>query len=145
MKELIYVLLMESNDADAFVLRYIIKSDFFGADVTTVKDPVDFFYSLQHINFDVIVLDYLHPALNDVHVLEVAKLKASHTPVVCVSNPVSQKIIEEALGSGAVHYVFKNELHKLSSVILKALSIPVKKPPPKVEVAEEDDLNTFLF
>ncbi len=90
-------------------------------------------------DFTVILLDVMMPKMNGLDVLK--QLKADHateaTPVIILTNSVSDKVIKAAMSMGATEYILKSDHDPMDVVkIVEQVLEKEKKPAPKPKAAK---------
>ena len=86
-----------------------------------VDDEPGFRAALALKRPDAILADWTLPRFSGARALEIALQEAPEVPFLFVSGTIAEHTALEALHRGAVDYVFKNQLEKLASAVLRAI------------------------
>src|SRR5439155_1611895 len=82
MKPPLRILHLEDNPADAELIQAILETEGIICDVTRVDTQADFFASIEHGGFDLILTDYTLPSFDGLSALKIALEKCPK--VLCV-------------------------------------------------------------
>jgi PAS domain S-box-containing protein len=115
-------LYLEDNESDAELIVSKLKSDGFIFQVNLVSNQRDFTEKLIAESFDLILSDYNLPAYSGMDALRLAQEVSPQVPFICVSGAIGEDLAVEMLKEGAVDYVLKDKLGKLSLAIRRALN-----------------------
>jgi len=122
MSQLLRMLLLEDNPADAeLLIRALKKSDF-----EVIYDRVDSEMDLiAHLDMnpalDVIVSDYHMPSFTGSRALEIVRGRGLDVPFILISGTVGEDIAVEAMRQGASDYLMKDRLKRLGEAIHHAM------------------------
>jgi CheY-like chemotaxis protein len=81
--------------------------DFELTTVSTGKEGLD---AVERQKFDLLLLDYMLPAMTGIELLNELHKRKVHTPIIFVTSKGSEKIAVEAIKLGIVDYVVKDEI-----------------------------------
>jgi diguanylate cyclase (GGDEF)-like protein/PAS domain S-box-containing protein len=120
-KQLIRILHLEDDPADAELVRHFIKKSGIDALWTDATGKNDFLAALQDEALSIILADASLPGFDGDAALNIAREKRPEVPFVFVSGQMQEDAAIEALRSGATDYVFKTNLQRLGPVVRRAL------------------------
>jgi CheY-like chemotaxis protein len=91
------ILHLEDNPTDAELIQAILETEGIICDVTRVDTQADFFASIEHGGFDLILTDYTLPSFDGVSALKIAREKCPDVPFIFVSGTLGEEVANEAL------------------------------------------------
>src|SRR3989454_1734116 len=121
MKPPLRILHLEDNPADAELIQAILETEGIICDVTRVDTQADFFASIEHGGFDLILTDYTLPSFDGLSALKIALEKCPDVPFIFVSGTLGEEVAIEALKIGATDYILKQRLSRIVPSVHRAL------------------------
>src|SRR6266850_4414399 len=121
MKPPLRILHLEDNLTDAELIQGILETEGIICDVTRVDTQADFFASLDHDAFDLILTDYTLPSFDGLSALKSALEKCPDVPFIFVSGTLGEEVAIEALKIGATDYLLKDRLSRIPASVHRAL------------------------
>ncbi|MBN1581833.1 MAG: response regulator [Anaerolineae bacterium] len=121
MKQLIQVLHLEDDPADAELVQAELDSSSLTCQVTCAQDRDEFSQALRRCEYDVILADYRLPMYDGVSALWLAQEHCPDVPFIFVSGTMGEDAAIEGLTAGATDYVLKQKLSRLVPAITRAL------------------------
>jgi signal transduction histidine kinase len=115
------VLLVEDSPLDAELIREALEAGGLEHEMERVESEDALAAALEGGGFDVILSDYSLPGFSGTEALELARARAPETPFVFVSGTIGEEAAVEGMQSGAVDYVLKQRLQRLTPVVRRAL------------------------
>ena len=112
---------LEDNDNDAELVRYLLKSEGFKAEITRAKDQCEFEQALAQCSHDAILSDFSLPGFDGKAALKATLAKCPNTPFIFVSGTLGEEAAIESLRDGATDYVLKHRLDRLGPAVRRAL------------------------
>src|SRR4029434_6397144 len=85
------ILHLEENPTDAELIQAILETEGIICDVTRVDTQADFFASIEHGGFDLILTDYTLPSFDGVSALKIAREKCPDVPFIFVSGTLGEE------------------------------------------------------
>jgi two-component sensor histidine kinase len=116
------ILLLEDSALDAELVTEALIDAGLSVSIERVVSADEFARAVQDKSWDLILADYLLPAFNGLHALEIARETSRATPFVFVSGALGEEVAVEALKRGATDYVLKDKLDRLPATVLRALA-----------------------
>ncbi|REL37159.1 two-component system response regulator [Thalassotalea euphylliae] len=118
------VLIVDDDDIERASLKRALSNADFNYNIVEESEPNKALQQLTYQNFDVVLLDYLMPAVNGIELM----LKLKKSPFVCetafimVSNYADDELILDAINAGAQDFVLKEDItpSQLKRSILQA-------------------------
>ena len=121
MKSRLRILHLEDNPTDAELIQAILETEGIICDVTRVDTQADFFASLEHGGFDLILTDYTLPSFDGLSALKITLEKCPDVPFIFVSGALGEEVAIEALKIGATDYILKQRLSRIVPSVHRAL------------------------
>ena len=121
MKPPLRILHLEDNPTDAELIQAMLETEGIICDVTRVDTQADFFASLEHGGFDLILTDYTLPSFDGLSALKIALEKCPDVPFIFVSGTLGEEVAIEALKIGATDYILKQRLSRIVPSVHRAL------------------------
>jgi signal transduction histidine kinase len=115
------VLLVEDQPDDARLIVEALERAGFDPAWRRVQTEADFEAALTP-DLDVILADFVMPALSPLRALELVKDAGLDVPFIIVSGSIGEDMAIEALHSGAADYLFKDRLTRLGQAIHRAIA-----------------------
>ena len=122
MTEHVRILHVEDSDRDAELVREVLLAEGLDCEIVRVETREQYIAALETGQFDLIVCDYTLPSFEGGEALEIAAAKWSHIPFLFFSGTIGEEKAVETLKKGAAEYVLKDNLARLPSAVLRALS-----------------------
>lgn len=116
------ILYLEDKPLDAKLVNEYVSRKFSDTQIVIVHDPNEFLKALDECSFDAILCDNSSADFNSLRALETVKSRTPEIPVILLSAHSDEKIALEALSSGALDYLSKSELWRLTYRLEKALT-----------------------
>src|SRR6266511_211347 len=110
------------SDRDAELVREVLLAESLDCEIVRVETREQYIAALETGQFDLIVCDYTLPSFEGGEALEIAAEQWSHIPFLFFSGTIGEEKAVETLKSGAAEYVLKDNLARLPSAVLRALS-----------------------
>lgn len=115
------VLYLEDDDNDVALLRRRFGRDELDCDLFIAKGRDIFLQAVEEGGFDVILADYRVPGFTGLEALCKCQEKCPETPFLFLSGNIGEDLAVEALKTGAVDYVLKDRMDRLTPAIRRAL------------------------
>ena len=114
------VLLVEDDSRDSLLVIEELRAGGFDPQWTRVQSQAAL---LDHLpeGFDVVLTDYRIPGWDVVTALRAMRARNFDVPVIVVSGSIGEEQAVETLQEGAVDYVWKDRLRRLSDAVSRAL------------------------
>ena len=110
--------------------------------ISHCKNEKEFKLMLNQKEYDLILADYYVPPYDGFKALEYVQQKYSQVPFILISGVAGEEIAVDALQRGAVDYIMKKNLSRISPAIHRALIIASEK---KQKVKAEDLRTKYDF
>lgn len=137
MENIIKLLHLEDNEADALLVQKMLQKANIKYEYTFVDNEEDYCNALLNKPIDIILSDYHLPDYSGTEALLLAKTKYPTIPFVFVSGTMGEDIAIESLLNGATDYVLKNRLERIVPAIQRAFKEAQEH---KARQAAENDL-----
>lgn len=118
---MIQILHLEDNLLDARLIKERLIDDNLQPEVTLVSKEQDFIQALQDHSFDIILADYYLPGFTGLEGLKIVQELHITTPVILISGKLGEEAAVESLQKGAVDYILKDNLQRLSPAVIRAM------------------------
>ena len=115
------ILLVEDSEIDAELQFRELKRAGLSFEARQVQTESDFVEQLAGYRPDIIVSDYSIPGFGGLRALEIARERVPDIPVVFVSGALGEDKAVELLKRGAIDYVLKTNLSRLTSALTRAI------------------------
>jgi DNA-binding NtrC family response regulator len=122
MKAPLRILHLEDNPNDAELIQAMLETEGVISHVTRVETQADFFASIEHGDFDLILADYTLPSFDGLSALKIASEKCPDVPFIFVSGTLGEEVAIEALKIGATDYLLKERLSRIVPSVQRALA-----------------------
>lgn len=116
------VLHLEDNPRDHEIIREKLEAEGIEAEFHVVKRREEFESALRQRRFDLIISDFALPTYDGLAALTAAQANRPETPFIFVSGTIGEERAVETLKHGAVDYVVKSNLRRLSAAVRRAVS-----------------------
>ena len=103
------------------LFRQFLRPKALSVHVTRVDTQADFFASIEHGGFDLILTDYTLPSFDGLSALKIALEKCPDVPFIFVSGTLGEEVAIEALKIGATDYILKQRLSRIVPSVHRAL------------------------
>lgn len=115
------ILILEDVPADAELMEHELKKA--GIKFKSIRVDIrdDFIKGLEDFLPDIILADYKLPAFDGLSALEIAKEKRPDVPFIFVTGAMGEEWAVDSLKKGAIDYVLKDRLYRLTPVVQRAL------------------------
>ena len=117
------ILIVEDQPYDVELAVREIKKIIKLFEFQSVDNPDDFLKAIPHFQPDLIISDYLMPLFTGLDVIRLTKEHAPLVPVIIFTGSINEETAAEAVKSGAVDYVLKDNYKRLQQAILYAIEI----------------------
>jgi PAS domain S-box-containing protein len=114
------VLLVEDNSLDSLLIIEELRAGGFDPQWTRVESQAALLARLDE-GFDIVLTDYRVPGWDVVTALREMRARNLDVPVIVVSGSIGEEQAVETLQEGAVDYVWKDRLRRLSDAVSRAL------------------------
>jgi CheY-like chemotaxis protein len=105
------ILHVEDNPNDQLILKHSLENNLpLDFDLTTVGTGKEGLDEIEKKKFDLIVLDYMLPAMTGIEFLNELQKRQIQTPIIFVTSKGSEKIAVEAMKFGVLDYIVKDEI-----------------------------------
>ncbi|MCG6537532.1 MAG: response regulator, partial [Syntrophales bacterium LBB04] len=121
MNKTIRILIVEDNPNDVELIKREINQVIKSCKFECVDTEGDFLKSLSEFKPEIIVSDYSMPAFDGLSVIHLARKNAPLTPVIICTGSIDEETAAETVKAGAVDYVVKEHIVRLSQAVLHAL------------------------
>jgi PAS domain S-box-containing protein len=115
------VLLVEDSTDDAELNRLELQRNGFIVDACRVETRAATLEALQSREWDVVLSDHALPGFSSHEVLELLAELSLDTPCIIVSGAIGEEAAVQLLQGGAVDYVNKDKLYRLTQAVQRAL------------------------
>jgi signal transduction histidine kinase len=115
------ILYLEDDPTDAELLQATLEAEGMACEVLRVETRDEFLASLKHDELDVILADYSLPSFDGMSALKMAVEQRPELPFLFVSGTMGEEVAIEALKIGAMDYVLKSRLSRISFSLQRAL------------------------
>lgn len=120
MKE-IRVLNLEDSEADSELIYRLVKKGGFEPQWLRVETRLGFEKAISEQNWDLIISDYMLPAMNGIDALEILNESEKDIPFIIISGEIDQETAVRAMRLGAADYILKDDLARLVPAIRREL------------------------
>jgi two-component system, cell cycle sensor histidine kinase and response regulator CckA len=121
MNESIRILLVEDETTDAELAQREIRKGLESCRFHRVETREDFLAALREFKPDIIITDYRMPRFDGLTVVKLALEKTPFTPVIILTGALNEDTAVECMKAGAVDYVIKEHIKRLSQAVIHAL------------------------
>lgn len=122
MSNAIKILLVEDDPLDADLEIAHLEADGFKCDWQRVQTQKDLIKALETERFDLLLIDYNLPGFDGLTALSIVNEFDLDVPVVFVTGNLKAELAIESIKAGAVDFVHKDRLTRLSSSVKRALN-----------------------
>jgi signal transduction histidine kinase len=122
MKQKLLILYVEDNKNDVELVKNCLNNSNLEPEIIAVDTSDDFMTALKGNVFNLLLADYSLPGFDGLTALKLAKQSFPDLPVIIISGAIGEELAIETLKAGATDYVLKQNLNRLSPVVLRALN-----------------------
>ena len=115
------VLVLEDSHEDLELMREQLLNAGYRLDLTHVEHEAGYTDALRENSFDLVLADFNLPDIDGFGALKICRELCPDTPFICVSGTIGEETAVELLKLGAVDYVLKDKLERLSMAVKRAL------------------------
>lgn len=115
------ILILEDVPTDAELMEHELRKAGIEFSSRRVDTKEDFIKGLDDLSPDIILADYKLPAFDGLSALEIAKEKRPDVPFIFVTGAMGEEWAVDSLKKGAIDYVLKDRLYRLTPVVQRAL------------------------
>jgi len=142
------VLIVEDSTADAEFIAKELRKGGFAHTSKWVKSKDEFLKALGEYTPDVILCDYNVPGFGAPEVLEIVKRSSPETPLIVVSDTISEDVTVDTMKLGAADYILKDRFGRLVPAVRRALEearvvSERERAQEKIRASEEKFRNIF--
>jgi len=123
MTNILKILLLEDNPADAELVEYELKKAKLNYSLKKTDTTEGFVDSLMYFKPDIILSDYSLPQINGLQALELARYTCIETPFILVTGNLNEETAVTCIKLGAWDYILKDKLVRLVPAINNALKL----------------------
>ncbi|MBD1911335.1 MULTISPECIES: PAS domain S-box protein [unclassified Leptolyngbya] len=116
-----HILLLEVNLADAEVVKATLTASELNYKLLWVNTHTEFINALKTDEFDLILANHELPDLEGGSTLEIARHSCPETPLIFVTDRVSESTAIDALEAGAAGFILKHRLERLVPCVQRVL------------------------
>jgi signal transduction histidine kinase len=122
-KPVVRILHLEDSRVDHALVKFALQRSQLANELTLVDTMEDFRIQLQSHPFDVVLADYHLPGFTGMDAWEVARELRPDLPFVVLSGAIGEAAAVDAMHRGVSDYLLKDNMHRLSHVIERAIEI----------------------
>jgi PAS domain S-box-containing protein len=115
------ILHLEDNPTDSLMTERSVRREGLAGEFIRAGSRAEYETALRESVFDLILSDFTIPGYGGIAALRAAQEKHPQTPFIFLSGTIGEETAVEALKSGAVDYVLKDDSRRLVPSILRAL------------------------
>ncbi|MGG9961967.1 PAS domain S-box protein [Ferruginibacter sp. SUN106] len=119
--DVLKILILEDNDADAEILQRLLKKNNFNCQVKVMMTASAYRQALDEFKPDLILSDNDMPQFNATEALQILQQYKLHIPFILVTGTVSEEFAAGIIKAGADDYLLKDRLARLPAAIEAAL------------------------
>lgn len=120
-KNVLKVLLLEDNPGDVELIKHELLESDINFDLRHVFTKIEFLRELDEYMPDIILADYTIPNFSGTEALSLVKELSPETPLIIVTGTIDEETAVNCMKAGAVDYVLKSSLQRISSAIKSGL------------------------
>lgn len=106
----LHILYVEDEPNDQLIMKHALKNLPIDYDLTTVSTGRMGLNEVEKKKFDLLLLDYMLPAMSGIELLHELQKRKVYTPIIFVTSKGSEKIAVEAIKLGVIDYIVKDEI-----------------------------------
>ncbi len=115
------ILNLEDNPVDSELIQATLAGEEIESEIVRVETREGFVTALETGGFDIVLADYSLPGFDGMSALDIALKKFPPVPFIFVTGAMGEDFAIETLKRGAMDYVLKTHLSKLSHAVKRAL------------------------
>jgi DNA-binding NtrC family response regulator len=115
------ILILEDVAADAELMEHELRKGGIAFTSKRVETREDFMNELKNSPPELILADYKLPSFDGLAALVLVREQSPDMPFIFVSGTIGEDIAIETIKKGATDYVLKERLHRLVTVVLRAV------------------------
>jgi len=123
MKKKVKIIYLEDELKDVELVEAQFFSEKFPFSLTHVENKAELLVELKKNGYDIILMDYSLPAFDPIETIAELKISYPDTPIIIISGTIGEELAIETLKSGAIDYVLKHRLARLTPAIERALQL----------------------
>ncbi|MGA2386784.1 MAG: response regulator [Candidatus Bathyarchaeia archaeon] len=105
------ILYVEDDPNDQLIMKHALEKNLpIDFDLTTASTGQEGLSEVEKKKFDLLLLDYMLPAMSGIELLNELQKRKVHTPIIFVTSKGSEKIAVEAIKLGVIDYIVKDEI-----------------------------------
>ncbi|MCW4030302.1 MAG: response regulator [Candidatus Bathyarchaeota archaeon] len=106
----LHILYVEDEPNDQLIMKHALKKLPIDYDLTTVSTGREGLNEVEKKKFDLLLLDYMLPAMSGIELLNELQKRKVYTPIIFVTSKGSEKVAVEAIKLGVIDYIVKDEI-----------------------------------
>ncbi|MBK7454403.1 MAG: response regulator [Anaerolineales bacterium] len=122
MGKIIRILFIENQPSDAALAMKEITKELTACEFRRVETQLEFLEAVKKYEPDLVLSDYWLPHFSGMRALEVLQKIAPLTPLIIYTESKNEDIAVECMKAGAVNYIIKENLKRLGTAVIHALS-----------------------
>ncbi|HUI29263.1 MAG TPA: PAS domain S-box protein [Candidatus Acidoferrales bacterium] len=115
------VLYLDDSPQDAEIISQLLAKAEFDISMDCAKTKKEYVSMLRSQKYDVILSDFKLPGFDAFGALQLCADICPHVPFICVSGSIGEEIAIDLIKQGAVDYVLKDRLTRLSLAVKRAI------------------------
>jgi signal transduction histidine kinase len=123
MLELVKILMLEDNEADAEMIQHQLSKDKLSCLFLVAENKESFLDALSGFEPDIILSDHSLPGFNSMDALAISRGLRPDIPFIIVTGTVSEEFAAGIIKLGADDYILKDRLARLSNAIITTIQI----------------------
>lgn len=122
-KPVVRILHLEDSRVDHALVKFALQRSQLASELTLVDTLEDFQLQLASQPFDVVLADYHLPGFTGLDAWEIARELRPDLPFVVLSGAIGEAAAVDAMHRGVSDYLLKDNMHRLSHVIERAIEV----------------------
>lgn len=131
------VLIIDDSEGDALLIVNELKDNGFDTSWARVENAEGLRMQLAAKEWDIIVCDYIMPALSVMDVLNIVNAERSKAPVIIITGMVTDDIAPELIRAGAADFISKSDLPRLAAAVTREIDRAVRDMQAKIKDEEK--------
>ena len=127
MSQKVKIIYLEDELKDVELVEAQLISEKYPFILKHVENKSEMLAELKKAGCDIILMDYSLPAFDPLETIDELKITYPDTPIIIISGTIGEELAIETLKSGAIDYVLKHRLVRLTSAINRALQLAKEK------------------
>ena len=120
--ETLKIIILENNDADAEMIRYLLKKTDLNCQVKVMMTKAVYGQALDEFKPDLVLSNNEMPQFTAYEALQILQRHALHIPFILITDPASEEYAAGIIKAGADDYLLKDRLLRLPAAIEAALN-----------------------